>query len=137
MKPAGDISQRARLLVIGHVLSVVCFWFALHLTASSIRIYFVGLLGIDWFESSPGAARLMLSADTFLKSFWTWMLPAFALALWVDWKISLRALNGSNPLFARLWAYCVFGPMLLLTSMCVGLFRFWAWQLEQTIGGLG
>lgn len=137
MKPAGDNHVSASLLVAGHGMSFVCFCFALHLTATTIRIYYIEMLGHDWLACLPGAGHLILSGDALLRAKWLWLVPIGVLGIWLDWKLNLRLLRRPNPRLARLWAYCVFGPLLLLTAMCVGLFRFWTWQLEQPIGGPG
>ncbi len=137
MKPVGDNQTSASLLMVGHGLSFAFFCFALHLTATTIRIYNIEMLGHDWLEYLPGAGQLILSGDAFLRAKWLWLVPTGALGLCLDCRLSLRLLRSPNPVLARLWAYCVFGPLFVLTAMCVGLFRFWMWQLEQPLGGLG
>lgn len=136
MKPVGDNQTSASLLVVGHGLSLAFFCFALHLTATTIRIYNIEMFGHDWLAYLPGAGHLILSGDTFLGTNWLWLVPAGTFGLWLDWRLNLRLLRRPNPIVARLWAYGVFGPLLVLTAMCVGLFRFWTWQLEQPLGAL-
>ncbi len=137
MKPVGDKQASASLLVFGHGLSLAFFCFALHLTATTIRIYYIEMLGHDWLANLPGAGHLILSGDALLRAKWLWLVPIGVLGIWLDRRLNLRLLLSPNPVLARLWAYCVFGPLLVLTAMCVGLFRFWTWQLEQLIGGPG
>ncbi len=137
MKPAGEASQRARLLVIGHGVSVAFLAFALHLTAAGIQTFYGELMGDGWRETLPKAALVMSSVDSFLQAAHFWLIPLAALALWADWRLTLRLLGRSSPFPARLWAYCVFGPILLSTALCVGLLRFWIWWLFRPIGGPG
>jgi hypothetical protein len=136
MKPVGDNQASASLLVVGHGLSLAFLCFALHLTATTTRIYYVEMLGHDWLTTLPGAGHLILGADAFLRAQWLWLVPSVVLGLWLDWRLNLRLLRSPNPDLMRRWAYCIFGPLLVLTAMCVGLFRFWTWQLEQPLGGL-
>lgn len=134
MKPVGDNQASASLLVIGHGLSLVFLCLALHFAASGFRI-FGELLGDGWLEILPEVGLLILSADTFLQTRWLVLLPAFALALWLDWAVVLQLLRRFPAIPARLWAYCIFGPVILLTAMCVGSFRYWMWWMLKPIGG--
>jgi hypothetical protein len=137
MKPVGDNQASASLLVVGHAVGLVFLCFAIHLTAAAIYQYFAVLLGDNWQQALAGFGHLILEADILLQTRWLWTLLAFGLVLSADWAFTVWLLRGQRRLLLRLWGHGLFGLMLLLTAMCVGLFRFWMWQLDQPMGSLG
>ena len=136
MKPAGEASQRARLLVVGHGVSLGFVAVALLLTAQGIQIIYGETLGDEW-EMLPKFGHLILCVAAYLRTHWYWLVFVVAGALWLDWQLILHLLRRPSAFVARLWAHCVFGLMLVFTTMCVGLFRFWMWQLFQPFGSVG
>ena len=112
---------------------------AIRLTAAAIYQYFAALLGDGWQDAYDLAdfGHLILQADILLQTRWLWALLAFGLGLSADWAFIVWLLRRQRGLLLRWWGHGLFGLMLLLTAMCVGLFRFWMWQLEQPLGGLG
>lgn len=137
MKPVGDNQASASLLVVGLGLSLVFLGCAVHLTAAGIRVFFDELLGDGYLEVLPKLGLLVLTVDTYLQARWPVLILAFALALWLDWAAVSKLLRRFPAIPARVWAYCVFGPVLLLTALCVGSFRYWMWWMFQPIGGPG
>lgn len=137
MKPVGDNQASASLLVVGHGLSLIFLGCAVHLTASGFRVFIGELLGDGYLEVLPKLGLWMLTLDTFMQARWPVLIPAFALAQWLDWAAVSQLLRRFPAISARLLAYCIIGPVLLLTALCVGSFRYWMWQMFQPIGGPG
>ena len=133
MKPAGETSRRARLVVVGHGLCVVCSYFAVHLTAAGCRIIADELE----IEAMPDYARLLMGVDRFVQSSWCLVALSFTIALLLDWTILLRLLKRPRDLCARIWSYTIFGLVLLNTTLCVAWFQWFMSRLFSPIGGPG
>lgn len=134
MKSAGDNNASAFLLAVGHGLSFVFLCFAIHVCSEGFRTAFSVGFSV---EDLPLIAQHLLAADAVLQTWWLVLLLMSAFASWLDWRLVVRLLRAPNSLFPQLWGYCVFALMFLLTVLCVGSFRYWMWEMNQPIGGLG
>ena len=132
MPPAGEASQRARLLVVGHGVSLGFALFALHWTAAGCQVF------ADELElAMPDYARLLMQADRVLGVLWLPLAFAVSFALCLDWKLLLHLLGQPKKTYVRLWAYAVFAPVFCHTVICVGWFRWFVSWMFTPIGGLG
>lgn len=133
MKPAGDNNASAFLLAVGHGLSFVFLCFALHVASEGFRTAFSIGMSV---ENLPLIAQHLLAADAVLQTWWLPLVPVVAFVSWLDWRLLVRLLRSPNSLFSKLWGYCAFALMFLITVLCVGSFCHWMWEMDQPIGGL-